>query len=130
MAFLSLGPQNDEPPISSDQREEKLSPREDTQHTVSGIPLEAAQSPDAKPSFFAANRESGNGHRPMSTLAISDNPVPDDFDDHFEDAHSSPEQSTADKSVRPTHATALPFFFLMIRRPPRSTLFPYTTLFR
>src|SRR3712207_8991976 len=27
------------------------------------------------------------------------------------------------------HVT-LPFFFLMIRRPPRSTLFPYTTLFR
>src|SRR3954466_2411680 len=26
--------------------------------------------------------------------------------------------------------TALLFFFLMIRRPPRSTLFPYTTLFR
>src|SRR6476661_192697 len=25
---------------------------------------------------------------------------------------------------------ALCFFFLMIRRPPRSTLFPYTTLFR
>src|SRR2546425_9978918 len=25
---------------------------------------------------------------------------------------------------------ALLFFFLMIRRPPRSTLFPYTTLFR
>src|SRR5258708_25924039 len=24
----------------------------------------------------------------------------------------------------------LSFFFLMIRRPPRSTLFPYTTLFR
>src|SRR5258708_20472096 len=23
-----------------------------------------------------------------------------------------------------------PFFYLMIRRPPRSTLFPYTTLFR
>src|SRR5690242_21489048 len=28
------------------------------------------------------------------------------------------------------HLSALPFFFLMIRRPPRSTLFPYTTLFR
>src|SRR5256885_16120345 len=28
-----------------------------------------------------------------------------------------------------TPATLL-FFFLMIRRPPRSTLFPYTTLFR
>src|SRR5438874_6715770 len=28
------------------------------------------------------------------------------------------------------HAYFLYFFFLMIRRPPRSTLFPYTTLFR
>src|SRR5260221_13961388 len=32
------------------------------------------------------------------------------------------------------YASSLPlvslFFFLMIRRPPRSTLFPYTTLFR
>src|SRR5438552_2315359 len=30
-------------------------------------------------------------------------------------------------STTPLH---LLFFFLMIRRPPRSTLFPYTTLFR
>src|SRR5256885_4723689 len=29
----------------------------------------------------------------------------------------------------PSHRVFL-FFFLMIRRPPRSTLFPYTTLFR
>src|SRR2546426_652244 len=28
------------------------------------------------------------------------------------------------------HSTLFLFFFLMIRRPPRSTLFPYTTLFR
>src|SRR2546428_14037298 len=28
------------------------------------------------------------------------------------------------------HVVSLIFFFLMIRRPPRSTLFPYTTLFR
>src|SRR2546421_652415 len=28
------------------------------------------------------------------------------------------------------HIYNLYFFFLMIRRPPRSTLFPYTTLFR
>src|SRR3954467_16008544 len=28
------------------------------------------------------------------------------------------------------HSFVLLFFFLMIRRPPRSTLFPYTTLFR
>src|SRR3712207_7722076 len=29
-----------------------------------------------------------------------------------------------------TSVTIIVFFFLMIRRPPRSTLFPYTTLFR
>src|SRR6202047_5481616 len=28
------------------------------------------------------------------------------------------------------HSSLYIFFFLMIRRPPRSTLFPYTTLFR
>src|SRR3989454_12777628 len=28
------------------------------------------------------------------------------------------------------YALSIFFFFLMIRRPPRSTLFPYTTLFR
>src|SRR2546422_10173008 len=28
------------------------------------------------------------------------------------------------------HSLSFFFFFLMIRRPPRSTLFPYTTLFR
>src|SRR2546426_6802948 len=32
--------------------------------------------------------------------------------------------------ARPPTSTPLFFFFLMIRRPPRSTLFPYTTLFR
>src|SRR5256885_9570185 len=31
---------------------------------------------------------------------------------------------------RASSVEALIFFFLMIRRPPRSTLFPYTTLFR
>src|SRR2546430_16880824 len=30
----------------------------------------------------------------------------------------------------PTSTYYILFFFLMIRRPPRSTLFPYTTLFR
>src|SRR5438067_11117154 len=29
-----------------------------------------------------------------------------------------------------THFRPLHFFFLLLRRPPRSTLFPYTTLFR
>src|SRR5689334_25441000 len=33
-------------------------------------------------------------------------------------------------SVEVTAPLSFIFFFLMIRRPPRSTLFPYTTLFR
>src|SRR3712207_7491859 len=32
--------------------------------------------------------------------------------------------------VKTSMMTIVSFFFLMIRRPPRSTLFPYTTLFR
>src|SRR5256885_10499128 len=32
--------------------------------------------------------------------------------------------------IQSVHLCLLFFFFLMIRRPPRSTLFPYTTLFR
>src|SRR2546430_7989089 len=32
--------------------------------------------------------------------------------------------------MRGVHSADVFFFFLMIRRPPRSTLFPYTTLFR
>src|ERR1017187_10021251 len=34
------------------------------------------------------------------------------------------------RCLRSASGTAYRFFFLMIRRPPRSTLFPYTTLFR
>src|SRR2546429_5202255 len=33
-------------------------------------------------------------------------------------------------AISPLPPPCLSFFFLMIRRPPRSTLFPYTTLFR
>src|SRR2546422_11017143 len=33
-------------------------------------------------------------------------------------------------SILPMIKSKICFFFLMIRRPPRSTLFPYTTLFR
>src|SRR5258706_15800631 len=42
-------------------------------------------------------------------------------------------QTLSPHSVSPTLLALLTFFlffFLMIRRPPRSTLFPYTTLFR
>src|SRR5258705_6278988 len=37
-------------------------------------------------------------------------------------------ESTIPSAIQTVHS--LFFFFLMIRRPPRSTLFPYTTLFR
>src|SRR3954449_4468673 len=37
---------------------------------------------------------------------------------------------TRTRARLPSAATRPFFFFLMIRRPPRSTLFPYTTLFR
>src|SRR6266571_2202655 len=36
----------------------------------------------------------------------------------------------AGRSAHRCRSVLLVFFFLMIRRPPRSTLFPYTTLFR
>src|ERR1022692_4841668 len=36
----------------------------------------------------------------------------------------------ASRGIVPTPAIVKVVFFLMIRRPPRSTLFPYTTLFR
>src|SRR3954449_13632389 len=38
--------------------------------------------------------------------------------------------ATSNTPPRRSHSLHLFFFFLMIRRPPRSTLFPYTTLFR
>src|SRR3712207_8226415 len=41
----------------------------------------------------------------------------------------SSRQATS-RSCTQFHCWALSSFFLMIRRPPRSTLFPYTTLFR
>src|SRR2546422_11343469 len=43
---------------------------------------------------------------------------------------SSPHPGSRLRSATPSDMLFLCFFFLMIRRPPRSTLFPYTTLFR
>src|SRR4029434_11349708 len=39
-------------------------------------------------------------------------------------------RASSTHSLSHSHVCAHFFFFLMIRRPPRSTLFPYTTLFR
>src|SRR5439155_23702086 len=49
--------------------------------------------------------------------------------------HTNPTHTPAHNPPNPnhlhtSHSTPSLFFFLMIRRPPRSTLFPYTTLFR
>src|SRR2546430_15192919 len=44
-----------------------------------------------------------------------------------------PGPNTGELTLSPSRSSLGPrtaFFFLMIRRPPRSTLFPYTTLFR
>src|SRR6185295_15581245 len=41
-----------------------------------------------------------------------------------------PRSYSSPSSTLTTPPLSLTFFFLMIRRPPRSTLFPYTTLFR
>src|SRR3989442_8646515 len=38
--------------------------------------------------------------------------------------------SAISMTLKPVAIPSIAFFFLMIRRPPRSTLFPYTTLFR
>src|SRR5476649_3015029 len=38
--------------------------------------------------------------------------------------------TASSRACRPSAMRAFRFFFLMIRRPPGSTLFPYTTLFR
>src|ERR1035437_7343677 len=47
---------------------------------------------------------------------------------------STPSSHAPARCVSSAHVLVLPsfvcFFFLMTRRPPRSTLFPYTTLFR
>src|SRR5258707_7535761 len=46
---------------------------------------------------------------------------------------TSDTSSTTNSLITVSSAFSMPsifFFFLMIRRPPRSTLFPYTTLFR
>src|ERR1019366_10315690 len=49
-------------------------------------------------------------------------PQPTPHPQHRVSGYLSPESEPAPRSFV--------FFFLMIRRPPRSTLFPYTTLFR
>src|SRR5206468_10277937 len=43
---------------------------------------------------------------------------------------ASPAAPTPILTISPAARLIASFFFLMLRRPPRSTLFPYTTLFR
>src|SRR3954462_2517140 len=44
--------------------------------------------------------------------------------------HPLSDERGPSQRVRPREYAPFAFFFLMIRRPPRPTLFPYTTLFR
>src|ERR1044072_5236112 len=64
------------------------------------------------------------------------NPRQDRLDDrsralpaHQSDGREEIGRAHGRNSIQPIYIL-WPFFFLMIRRPPRSTLFPYTTLFR
>src|SRR3954449_1224168 len=52
---------------------------------------------------------------------------PEPHRDSHGEGHPSGEEGRRGREAERNRA---PFFFLMIRRPPRSTLFPYTTLFR
>src|SRR4029434_3390934 len=49
---------------------------------------------------------------------------------HTHTRHTHSPQTTTAHPHTHTHQKNTHIFFLMIRRPPRSTLFPYTTLFR
>src|SRR2546426_123250 len=56
-----------------------------------------------------------------------------DAKQHYAITNTTCPDSHVDALIIETYSTAyrlMIFFFLMIRRPPRSTLFPYTTLFR
>src|ERR1035437_10079952 len=79
---------------------------------------------------------------PSSAWKISER-LGDELWNHDNLEHLRPRQTAAPASagsvsLSPTTSyeamrgpsSCLLFFFLMIRRPPRSTLFPYTTLFR
>src|SRR6516225_10166340 len=70
-------------------------------------------------------RQSDNGHNIRSK--ILDVPVFGSVLEHFLMDHLD---VWSHQDVVALTASVLLFFFLMIRRPPRSTLFPYTTLFR
>src|SRR5205085_8532408 len=50
--------------------------------------------------------------------------------EHVQAHHSRSKDLTISLGISYTVARIYVFFFLMLRRPPRSTLFPYTTLFR
>src|SRR5690242_6760046 len=64
-------------------------------------------------------------------IGVAPFPVTDDQADSYGKGYlSGTIIGIASTSQKQNAAWELVFFFLMIRRPPRSTLFPYTTLFR
>src|ERR1039457_3577156 len=67
-------------------------------------------------------------HRPAARFRLGDPPA-SARPSHARRAHSRSEEHTSELQS-PCSLVCRLFFFLMIRRPPRSTLFPYTTLFR
>src|SRR5262245_6488411 len=64
------------------------------------------------------------------TASVADRVASQTFTPRARSDQSTSSASVASGCAVTCAASACRFFFLMLRRPPRSTLFPYTTLFR
>src|SRR6266496_5638846 len=80
-----------------------------------------AQAPKRGGTLTVGNDEDAVGLDPHLSVAFASS-------NYFEHVYSGLLRFNAKMELEGELASA--FFFLMIRRPPRSTLFPYTTLFR
>src|ERR1039458_9718494 len=94
--------------------EEHTSELQSLRHLVCRLLLEKK-----KAKFYMTEENCPHGINPHTTHLVCRPAATGERDQRLR--HGSPTTPDADGGV---------FFFLMIRRPPRSTLFPYTTLFR
>src|SRR3990170_8413096 len=77
----------------------------------------------------SADKLKDSGSVDMTYVKHCGQPIPDE-DDHMFVFNVGEGTSTNKGGIVDGLAVRFWYFFLMIRRPPRSTLFPYTTLFR
>src|SRR4026208_182028 len=79
---------------------------------------------------FCLKKKKNQDHIPLRARPQSGPPLPTHTPSGCNRPLASLHRSDPPLHPNPTGVSFLFFFFLMIRRPPRSTLFPYTTLFR